>query len=155
MVATVPTGASTALRLIGDGVTSATGVASWIRPRSLAPRFCWSNSGSLNVALASTTVPGSSTMLTVLKWIVAPLVTASCDGSMTTAGSTQCPAVSTQLGVISVPVHRKLPTSSPTTVGYWPTVVVVPPMISGVGETAAGTSAAGAAPTGASGASSP
>src|SRR5262245_49675896 len=116
---------------------------------SLAPRCFGLNSGSLNVALAMTTVPGSSMISTVWKWTLTALVTASCDASMTTVGSTQCPAVSTQVGATSVPVHRKLPISSPTTVGYWPTVVDVPPMMLGVGEAAAATSRAGAAPAGA------
>src|SRR6476646_6597222 len=56
-------------------------------------------------------------------------VSAACDGSPTTAGVTQCAAVSTQSFVISVPVHRPPPTSIATTVGYSPTVVGVPPRI--------------------------
>src|SRR5258705_8986140 len=134
MVATVPTGAIAGLRLIGDGIAAVTGVGSWIRPMSLEPRCDGSNSGSLNVAVAPITVPGSSTMSTVLKWTLVDAVTASCDASMTTAGSTQCPAVSTQVGATSVPVHKKLPISSPTPVGYWPTVVGVSPKKSGVGD---------------------
>src|SRR5689334_19846937 len=101
---------------------------------SLDPSRALSNKGSLNVAAAATTMPMSLTTSSVLKWTLRFAVTWSCDGKLSTAGSTQCAAVSTQLGAISVPVHRLLPTTTPTTLGYWPGVVAVPPMMSTGGD---------------------
>src|SRR5689334_14599504 len=137
MVTAVPAGALAANRLIGVGSILVIGDASSIRPRSLAPRRERLNCGSLNVAFAITTVPTWLITSSVLRWTRVFAVTWSCELKPSTAGSTQCPAVMTQLGVTSVPVHRLLSTMIATTDGYSPAVVVVPPMI----DTGAGPSA--------------
>src|SRR5258707_1291462 len=105
---------------------SVTGVDSLIRPRSCDPSRALSNAGSLTVRLAATTLPGWLNTSSVLKCTRVLVVTASCDMRLSDCGSTQCPAVSTHDGAISVPVHRLVSTVTTTTDGYSPSVVRVP-----------------------------